>query len=95
MYAFRFTQKITFICADPDSAFVFDPARNNSFHWYGKELDKIGKYAFIEEQGYLELEWNYGREQTYTVESFEGHGDAMTGFTLKDNKTKKLYLFSR
>jgi hypothetical protein len=59
-------------------------------------LDKLGKYAFIDkDELYLELEWNYRRERSYTVLSFEGYGDTMTGFELKDNKTEKVYLFSR
>jgi hypothetical protein len=96
MHPFQFTQSILFVCADPASSFVFDTTRNNKFHWYGDGLDKSGKYAFIEkEELYLELEWNYGREQTYTVVSVEGYGNAITGFELKDDKAKKVYQFFR
>ena len=96
MHPFQFTQCIIFVCADPDSSFVFDPAKNNSFHWYGKALDKLGTYAIIKkEELHLELVWNYGRERGYTVLSFKGSGDAMTSFTMKDHKTSKLYLFTR
>lgn len=94
MHPFNFTKVQSFTCTAPDSSFVFDPAINNKFHWYGKELDKLGKYILVEaEQLYMELEWNYAREQTYTVISTEGAGDAMRSFILKDNKTEKLYSF--
>lgn len=87
---------MAFSCADPDSSFVFEPAGNNRFHWYGKELDKIGKYEFVEaERSHIELVWNYGREQSYTVVSFEGTGDAMTKFVLKNDKTQECYSFFR
>lgn len=96
MHPFHFTGSISFVCDDPDSAFVFEPLSNNRFHWYGKELDKLGRYAVIEtDKLFLELEWNYGREQSYPVVSFEGTGDAMTAFILKNNKTGKYYLFKR
>ena len=96
MHPFHFTKPISFSCADPDSSFVFDPSVNNKFHWYGKELDKLGKYSLVEKEAlYMELEWNYGREQTYTVVSSEGVGDAMSKFILKNHRTQELYLFSR
>ncbi len=96
MHPFHFTTALLFTCNDPDSAFVFDPVKNNKFHWYGKELDKLGNYNVVEaEQLSIELEWNYGRAQTYTVVSTGGTGDEMHGFILKNNKTGKLYSFSR
>ena len=96
MHPFQFTAALSFVCPDPDSSFAFDPLQNNRFHWFGKGLDKLGKYAIAETDNlYLELEWNYGREQTYLVVSTEGEGDGMTKFILKDNKTHRLYLFSR
>ena len=96
MHPLHFTTVLSFTCNDPDSAFVFDPVKNNKFHWYGKELDKIGNYTLVEaDQLYMELEWNYGREQTYTVVSTEGAGDEMRGFILKSNKTQQLYSFSK
>ncbi|MEP6747454.1 MAG: hypothetical protein ABJB86_06995 [Bacteroidota bacterium] len=96
MHPFHFTGILSFTCMDPDSAFVFDPLNNNKFHWYGKELDKLGTYHMLQgEQLYMELEWNYGREQTYTVLSTEGVNDDMCAFVLKNNKTGQLYSFSR
>ena len=96
MHPFHFTKTVSFICADPDSSFVFEPAKNNKFHWFGKELDKLGMYTVVEaELLYLELEWNYGREQTYTVVATEGVGDEMTGFIIKSNKTQQLFSFLR
>ncbi len=96
MHPFHFTAILLFSCQDPDSSFVFDPIEKNKFHWYGKELDKLGKYTLVEaEQLCLELEWNYGREESYTVVSTEGVGDEMSAFILKNNRTGKLHSFSR
>lgn len=96
MHPFDFTGITSFVCEHPDSAFVFDPLNNNKFHWYGKELDKLGSYA-VEQTNILilTLEWNYGREQSYPVLSFEGTGDAMTAFVLKNHKTGELIVFNR
>ena len=96
MHPFEFTTFLLFTCTDPDSSFAFDPLNNNRFHWYGKGLDKLGTYTVVEgPQLCMELGWNYGREQTYTVVSSEGWGNEMRGFVLKDNKSGKLYTFSR
>jgi len=43
----------------------------------------------------LELVWNYGREQSYYVVSFEGTGDTMVAFVLQNTKTGERYWFSR
>jgi hypothetical protein len=96
MHYFHFTKPIAFTCADPDSAFVFEPAINK-FHWYGKALDKLGKYMLVEkgDQVLMELQYNYAREQTYTVISTQGSGDELTAFVLKCHKTGELYSFSR
>lgn len=97
MHPFHFTTDKSFTCADPDSCFAFEPTGNNKFHWYGKELDKLGHYLLLVqgENLFMELEWNYGRERTYTVVSTEGVDDDMTGFILKDHKTGKTYAFRR
>ena len=96
MHPFCFTRKIAFLCQDPDSRFEFDPLKNNWFHWYGKELDKIGVYSIVEgEQLSIHLEWNYRREKTYTVLSTLGTGDDMKEFVLKENKHGASYSFSR
>ncbi len=96
MHPFHFTTTLSFTCTVPDSSLVFEPENNNKFHWYGKNLDKLGKYILVEaELMYLGLEWNYAREQTYIIVSNEGVGDTMTGFVLKDTRTQKLYSFFR
>lgn len=96
MQPFNFTETISFVCAEPDSSFVFEPLKNNKFHWYGKELDKLGHYTVEETGGLLvELVWNYGREQSYRVVSWQGTGNAMTAFVLQNTKTGALYSFSR
>jgi hypothetical protein len=95
MHPFNFTAAISFACIEPDSAFVFEPVQNK-FHWFGKELDKLGRYTFIDNSPLeLELEWNYGREQAYAVVSFEGTGDNMTNFVLQNRTTGQRYSFSR
>jgi hypothetical protein len=95
MHPFDFTATISFVCTDPDASFVFEPAYKK-FHWYGKTLDKLGTYAFSQTARLqLELEWNYAREQSYTVVSFEGTGDAMASFVLQHNGNGQLYSFRR
>ena len=96
MHPFQFTTVLMFTCTDPDSRFVFDPLKNNSFHWYGKDLDKIGTYAIVEaEQLYIILEWNFRRERKYTIVSTLGTGDEMKEFVIEDNLYGKQYSFSR
>ena len=53
-------------------------------------------YSFSQiKQLELELVWNYGREKSYAVVSFEGSGNSMTAFVLQDTSTARLYSFVR
>jgi hypothetical protein len=96
MHSFQFSKTTLFTCSKPDSSLIFYPNENNKFHWYGTKLDKLGNYSFFEkDQLYLELQWNYGREQTYIVVSTNGSNDDMTEFVLMDNKNNCAYKFSK
>jgi hypothetical protein len=64
----------------------FPEGEGHKLVWQGGGADKIGTYWFHSNQygDYLEIAFNYAREETYLFVVLQKEGDVITGFRLKD-----------
>lgn len=69
-----------------DATIAFFSDTDNRFLWQGANLHKLGTYKLRRDQGsdYLELTYNYAREETYKVTVLDMEEGLITGFLLTD-----------
>lgn len=82
---------VNFLGEESEQILTFFPD-GQRFHWHGGNFDKIGTYQIINEEGlnYLEISYNYAREERLVFTMLDMDHDRVTAFTLKDKQGKIL-----
>lgn len=84
-----FSSFIAFKNAAADQQIEFFPeAQGSRFVWQGAGVDKLGTYRFDED--YLEISFNYAREERYLFTVLEKMEGIITRFRLKDRSGREI-----
>lgn len=82
-----FPTPTTYQAKEPSSTIKFFPeSEGQRFVWQGGHTDKAGTYQLLEREGayFLELRFNYAREQTYQFTILHTEDGTITRFVIKD-----------
>lgn len=82
-----FLSPTTYQAKEPSSFIQFFPeSEGQRFVWQGPGVDKTGTYQFLEREGayFLELRFNYAREETYQFTILHAEDETITRFVITD-----------
>jgi hypothetical protein len=87
-----FLSPVTYEARESSSFIQFFPESDGQrFVWRGPGADKAGTYQFLEREGayFLELSYNYAREDTYQFTILHAEDETITRFIIKDSQGRE------